>query len=97
MDSHGQSLPRHQTSTLKSHYQTHQTLKYIASRDPNAFELVGGLLSQEDYGIAFKESTDGAINATAEAVNQEILALQERGYLRLLREKWFGSEQQPVQ
>ncbi|MBE9063535.1 transporter substrate-binding domain-containing protein [cf. Phormidesmis sp. LEGE 11477] len=62
------------------------TLKYIASRDPDTFELAGAPLTQEDYGVAFREGAE-----MAEIVSQEILELQEQGYLRSLREKWFGS------
>ncbi|MEL7052808.1 MAG: transporter substrate-binding domain-containing protein [Cyanobacteria bacterium J06588_5] len=64
------------------------TLKYIASREPDQFELAGSPLTREDYGIAFKEDS-----ATTELINQEILALQEGGYLQLLSQKWFGETQ----
>ncbi|MEO0769470.1 MAG: transporter substrate-binding domain-containing protein [Cyanobacteria bacterium J06649_4] len=64
------------------------TLKYVANLEPNEFELVGSLLTREGYGIAFKEGS-----TATEEINQEILALQERGYLQLLRQKWFGSSQ----
>lgn len=61
------------------------TLKYIANNDPNEFEIAGNLLTIEGYGIAFAEGAD-----ITELFNQEILVLQERGYLQLLRQKWFG-------
>lgn len=63
------------------------TLKYIASHNPDTFELAGEPLTQEDYGVAFREGSE-----MAEIVSQEILELQEQGYLRSLREKWFGSD-----
>jgi len=64
------------------------TLKYIASQNPDEFELAGSLLTREGYGIAFQEGS-----TATEEINKEILALQERGYLQLLRQKWFGSTQ----
>jgi len=64
------------------------TLKYIANRDADTFELAGKPLTQEDYGVAFREDSE-----MAELVSQEILLLQEQGYMRSLREKWFGSNQ----
>ncbi|NJM96132.1 MAG: transporter substrate-binding domain-containing protein [Phormidesmis sp. RL_2_1] len=66
------------------------TLKYIASRNPKQYKLVGEPLTQEDYGIAFAEGHEAV-----EKINQEILFLQEQGYLRLLREKWFGEDAAP--
>ncbi len=64
------------------------TLKYIADRNPEKFELAGEPLTREDYGIAFPEGSED----TVEAVSQEILALQEQGYIKNLREKWFGED-----
>ena len=64
------------------------TLKYIADRNPEKFELAGEPLTREDYGVAFREGSDD----TVEAVTQEILALQEQGYIKNLREKWFGED-----
>ena len=65
------------------------TLRYVANNNPAKFELVGEKLTQEDYGIAFSE----AQAETLEAFNQEILSLQEQGYLRLIGRKWFGEEE----
>lgn len=65
------------------------TLKYVANRNPEKFEIVGEPLTQEDYGIAFREGEE----ALVESVSQEILQLQERGYLRSLNEKWFGEDE----
>lgn len=62
------------------------TLKYAENNAPDAFELVGDRLTQENYGIAFREGNDELI----EEINQEILTLQEQNYLRLLKDKWFG-------
>ncbi len=64
------------------------TLKYVANRDPDTFELAGEPLTQEDYGVAFIEGSE-----MAELISQEILLLKEQGYMRSLREKWFGSDQ----
>ncbi len=64
------------------------TLRYVASRNPDTFELAGEPLTQEDYGVAFREGSD-----MAELISQEILLLKEQGYMRSLREKWFGSDQ----
>ena len=64
------------------------TLKYIADRNPTKFELAGEPLTREDYGVAFREGSDDMV----EAVTQEILALQEQGYIKNLREKWFGED-----
>jgi len=65
------------------------TLKYVADRNPKKFELAGEPLTREDYGVAFREGSD---DDTVEAVTQEILALQEQGYIKNLREKWFGED-----
>ena len=65
------------------------TLKYVANREPEKYELAGEPLTQEDYGIAFREGEE----ALVESVSQEILLLQERGYLRSLNEKWFGEKE----
>ncbi|MEL6263493.1 MAG: transporter substrate-binding domain-containing protein [Cyanobacteria bacterium J06626_6] len=65
------------------------TLRYLANRNPKKFSLAEDPLTREDYGIAFTESSGDAL----EVVNQEILALQERGYLQQLKEKWFGSDE----
>lgn len=62
------------------------TLKYVENNSPNKFELVGDRLTQENYGIAFREGN----NELIEEINQEILTLQEQDYLRLLKDKWFG-------
>lgn len=67
------------------------TLKYIASRDLETFELAGEPLTQEDYGVAFREG-----DQRTEIISQEILGLQERGYLRSLREKWFGANREDI-
>lgn len=67
------------------------TLKYVASRAPKEFELVGEPLTKEDYGIAFRDGNE----ALVELVSQEILRLQERGNLRSLNEKWFGESASP--
>lgn len=67
------------------------TLKYVASRSPEKFELAGKPLTKEDYGIAFREGNE----AVVEAVSQEILSFQERGYARSLNEKWFGEAEAP--
>ena len=64
------------------------TLKYVANRAPKKYALAGEPLTQEDYGIAFREGEE----ALVESVSQKILLLQERGYLRSLNEKWFGEE-----
>ena len=64
------------------------TLKYVANRNPEKFELAGEPLTKEDYGIAFREGNE----AMVEAVSREILLFQERGYLRSLNEKWFGED-----
>ena len=64
------------------------TLKYVANRNPEKFELVGEPLTQEDYGIALREGNE----ALVELVSQEILRLQERGNVRSLNEKWFGED-----
>ncbi|MEL6903088.1 MAG: transporter substrate-binding domain-containing protein [Cyanobacteria bacterium J06606_4] len=65
------------------------TLRYLANRNPKKFSLAADPLTREDYGIAFTEDNNDAL----EIVNQEILALQERGYLQQLKEKWFGSDE----
>ena len=60
----------------------------MASRNPNTFELVGEPLTQEDYGIAFRDGSEERV----EAIDREVLALQEQGFLRQIREKWLGEE-----
>ncbi len=67
------------------------TLKYVANRHSDKFELAGEPLTKEDYGIAFREGNE----AIVEAVSQEILLFQERGYMRSLNEKWFGEDAAP--
>jgi len=67
------------------------TLKYVASRAPNTFELTGQLLTKEDYGVAFRDQAQ-----LVEPVSQEILTLQEQGRLQLIREKWFGLGQEAL-
>lgn len=64
------------------------TLQYVASRAPDTFELIGRPLTQEDYGVAFRDQAQ-----LAESVSREILTLQEQGRLQLIREKWFGNAQ----
>lgn len=65
------------------------TLKYMVNRNPNQFKLVGEPLTQEDYGIAFQAGS----NTLVKEVSQEILTLQEQGYMKALREKWFGENE----
>lgn len=67
------------------------TLKYIANREPQTFQLAGDRLTQEDYGIAFREN-----NPFTEIVSREILSLQEKGSLQRLREKWFGEDSEAL-
>ncbi|MEM6597652.1 MAG: transporter substrate-binding domain-containing protein [Cyanobacteria bacterium P01_C01_bin.69] len=64
------------------------TLKYVSSRAPDTFELTGRPLTQEDYGVAFRDEAQ-----LTEPVSREILTLQEEGRLQLIREKWFGADQ----
>lgn len=66
------------------------TLKYVANKNPRKFEIVGEPLTREDYGIAFAEGSE----AVVEAVSQEVLTLQEQGYIKNLREKWFGESEE---
>lgn len=68
------------------------TLKYVENNQPKQFELVGDRLTHENYGIAFREGDEERV----EAVNKEILTLQEQEYLQLLSEKWFGEEQESL-
>ncbi len=68
------------------------TLKYLENNAPNEFELVGERLTQENYGIAFREGD----SQLQEVVNQEILTLQEQDYLRLLQDKWFGTSEESL-
>ncbi|EDX85521.1 Bacterial extracellular solute-binding protein, family 3 [Synechococcus sp. PCC 7335] len=75
-----------ESGTIEAIVHDYPTLKYIAGRNPDTFDLAGEPLTQEDYGVAFREGSE-----MAEIVSQEILELQEQGYLRSLREKWFGS------
>jgi len=63
-------------------------LQYTATRSPELFELVGEPLTQEDYGIAFRDGNEEIVDA----VDREVLALQEQGFLRQMREKWLGDE-----
>lgn len=78
-----------ESGSIEAIVHDYPTLKYVASRNPETFELAGEPLTQEDYGVAFREGDD-----MAKAISQEILELQERGYLRSLREKWFGPNQE---
>lgn len=74
-----------ETGSIEAIVHDYPTLKYIVSRNPDTFELAGEPLTEEDYGVAFREGDE-----MTEKVGQEILELQEQGYLRSLREKWFG-------
>ncbi|MGB3292476.1 MAG: transporter substrate-binding domain-containing protein [Phormidesmis sp.] len=78
-----------ETGRIRALVHDYPTLRYVASNSPAKFELVGKKLTQEDYGIAFSE----AQAETIEAFNQEILSLQEQGYLRMIGRKWFGEEE----
>lgn len=53
------------------------------------FRLAGDRLSSENYGIAVAE---GQSPELLEAVNRELISLQEQGYLKTLQIKWFGNE-----
>ncbi len=55
------------------------------------FRLAGDRLSSEDYGMAVAE---GQSPELLEAVNRELISLQEQGYLTTLQTKWFGHEAQ---
>ncbi|MEM9089280.1 MAG: transporter substrate-binding domain-containing protein [Cyanobacteria bacterium P01_F01_bin.53] len=68
------------------------TLKYLENNAPGEFDLVGERLTQESYGIAFREGD----SQLQEVVNQEILTLQEQDYLRLLQDKWFGTSEESL-
>jgi len=74
------------SGTVEAVVHDQPTLKYLENNSPDQFDLVGERLTQENYGIAFRE---GDIELK-ENVNQEILLLQEQDYLRLLKNKWFG-------
>ncbi|MFK8183195.1 MAG: transporter substrate-binding domain-containing protein [Phormidesmis sp.] len=76
------------SGTIDAVIHDYPALQYTATRSPNQFELVGEPLTQEDYGIAFQEGNEEMI----EAVNREVLALQEQGFLRQIREKWLGED-----
>lgn len=55
------------------------------------FRLAGDRLSSEDYGMAVAE---GQSPELLEAVNRELISLQEQGYLTTLQNKWFGETAQ---
>ncbi|NJM58665.1 MAG: transporter substrate-binding domain-containing protein [Synechococcales cyanobacterium RU_4_20] len=61
-------------------------VQYFVARHPE-FEAVGDRLTHEDYGIALA-ANNGALRET---LDYALVVLQERGVLRSLDAKWFGS------
>ena len=78
-----------ESGSIEAVLHDYPTLQYVVRQNPDTFELAGQPLTQEDYGVAFREGDN-----TTEQINQEILALQEQGYLRSLRAKWFNSDRE---
>lgn len=62
-------------------------LYYLVSQRPD-LRLAGERLTVENYGLAFAEGNSPEL---VEAVNRELISLQEQGYLQALQEKWFSA------
>ena len=62
---------------------------YVAQQeDPTAFAVLPEVLEAEEYGIAFRKEEQ----SLADAVNQQLIAIQEDGTLDEIRSAWFAND-----
>ena len=60
-------------------------LQHFVNLNSDTFALAGPMLTNEGYGIAVREGEKELL----EAIDQQILAYQQQGFLRQLDRKWF--------
>lgn len=62
---------------------------YIAQQDdPSAFAVLPEVLQAEEYGIAVRKGEQ----TLADAINQQLIAIQEDGTLDTIRKAWFAND-----
>lgn len=62
---------------------------YIAQQDdPSAFAVLPEVLQAEEYGIALRKGEQ----TLADAINQQLIAIQEDGTLDTIRAGWFAND-----
>ena len=62
---------------------------YIAQQDdPSAFAVLPEVLQAEEYGIAVRKGEQ----TLADAINQQLIAIQEDGTLDTIRAAWFAND-----
>lgn len=62
---------------------------YIAQQDdPSAFVVLPEVLQAEEYGIAVRKGEQ----TLADAINQQLIAIQEDGTLDAIRASWFAND-----
>ena len=62
---------------------------YIAQQDdPSAFAVLPDVLQAEEYGIAVRKGEQ----TLADAINQQLIAIQEDGTLDTIRAAWFAND-----
>lgn len=62
---------------------------YIAQQDdPSAFAVLPEVLQAEEYGIALRKGEQ----TLADAINQQLIAIQEDGTLDTIRADWFAND-----
>ncbi|MGN0989895.1 MAG: amino acid ABC transporter substrate-binding protein [Candidatus Ventricola sp.] len=62
---------------------------YIAQQDdPDAFAVLPEVLQAEEYGIAVRKGEE----TLADAINQQLIAIQEDGTLDTIRAGWFAND-----
>lgn len=62
---------------------------YIAQQEnPQAFSVLPGVLEAEEYGIGFRLGDE----ALCDAVNQQLIAIDEDGTLDTIRANWFAND-----
>ena len=62
---------------------------YIAQQeDPTAFAVLPEVLQAEEYGIAVRKGEQ----TLADAINQQLIAIQEDGMLDTIRAAWFAND-----
>ncbi len=63
---------------------------YVANEADGVAQLVGTVFEPEDYGVAFPNGSD-----LRKRFNQGLLAVKEDGTFDLIKQKWFGFENDP--